>query len=266
MIYHQRDNRRRRRKGLGIIAWAIGIILCIGLLSWLSPHLFTGSLQFLGRPFFAVKGIAQNAGSGIVGFFTPKSLLLRENADLKQQAALLKAVQIERDVFKAENRDLQELLGRIPADHRFAVATILAKPGISAYDTVVIDGGRKAGMAEGNLVLADNNVVVGYISSVYAYSATVSLYSSPDEKLTVHIGNQALEATAIGKGAGNFEIRLPRNAGVAVGDSVLLSTSTQKILGSVEVINTTPADSFEQILFKGPVDVARLRFLLVEIE
>jgi cell shape-determining protein MreC len=265
MIYHQRDNRRKRRKTLTLVAWVVCFLVIISLLSWLSPHLFSGSLQTIGRPFFALRGGFSSVSNSFFGIFRSKNVLLEQNADLTNQLALFEAVKAERDVYKVENEQLQALLRAVPTNHTVVSGRILSKPGFSPYDTVLIDGGTKANMQVGNLVLADDALVVGYISSVAQTTATVMLYSSPEEKLDVFIGSDALQAIATGKGGGNFEIRLPQNAGVKQGDIVTLATSSQKILGTIQVISSSAADSFEQILFKGPVDVSRLHFLLVEL-
>jgi cell shape-determining protein MreC len=243
----------------------LGVIVFVSLLTWLSPHLFAGPLHTLGRPLFALRAGVGNATYSVTSYLSTQGHLVRENKELKEQLALLEAIRLERERYKAENEQMSALLGTIPDDKKLIAGRILTKPGFSPYDTVIIDGGQKNGMHVGDAVLADNAVVVGYLSAVGKNTATVSLYSSPEQKRDVFIGVDALQATAVGKGAGNFEVRMPRNAGIAVGDIVSLASSTDKILGSVEVINTSPTDSFEKILFRAPVDVTRLTFLLVDV-
>ena len=75
------------------------------------------------------------------------------------------------------------------------------------------------------------------------------------------IGDSAIGAEAKGLGGGNFEIELPRNVDVFVGDSIYVSDINPRVLGTIEYINSDPNDVFERILFKSPVNLFSLRFV-----
>ena len=66
------------------------------------------------------------------------------------------------------------------------------------------------------------NVVLGEVAEVYETSSKVRLYSSSGEQVTVFIGGEAIMAEAKGIGGGNFEIELPQNVDVFIGDSIYI--------------------------------------------
>ncbi len=113
----------------------------------------------------------------------------------------------------------------------------------------------------GSIAVADQSVVVGEVSSVNADTSTVILYSSPDEKNNIFIGTTSVETTAVGEGGGVFQIKLPKNTAVAQNDSIFLAQEPDYILGVVGLINDTSADSFENILFRSPVNLEEITYL-----
>lgn len=266
MIYHQRDKRRHRKHTTTIASGIVIAAIVITVLAWKWPHAFTGVSQTAAKPVAVARGWFENISLDVFGSFRSKQALVQENEQLKQAVALADGVKLERDTLQARNTELEALVGRLPTDHKLVMGTILSKPGFSPYDTLIIDAGISENVKVGQIVLADSAIAVGTVTNVEQHTATISLYSTPDQKLNVLIGGHAIQAVAIGKGAGNFEIRLPRNTEVSVGDTVTLANDPQKILGSVEIIDVNPSDSFDKILFKGPVDVNKVRFLLVEVK
>jgi hypothetical protein len=78
------------------------------------------------------------------------------------------------------------------------------------------------------------------------------------------VGVNSIQSIAIGKGGGNFEIKLPKNTQIQVGDTVSLASTTTKIIGSIQFINTSPTDSFERALFKNVADVTMLSYVMIE--
>ncbi|MCK5027628.1 MAG: hypothetical protein KAS07_04365, partial [Candidatus Pacebacteria bacterium] len=74
---------------------------------------------------------------------------------------------------------------------------------------------------------------------------------------------EALVAEAIGLGGGNFEIKLPKNSHVSIGDTVYMSGIDSRVFGIVEKIESGTKDAFERILFKSPVSPFTVRFVEV---
>jgi cell shape-determining protein MreC len=112
--------------------------------------------------------------------------------------------------------------------------------------------------------MADSDTLLGEISQSFKNTSTVLLYSTSEHQTPVLIGTSSLQALAVGRGGGTYEIKLPRNTGVAVGDMVVFASSSAKIMGKIEVINTSATDSFERALFKNLIDVSAISLVTVQ--
>ncbi len=263
MIYPQRDN-KRKRKARWVIFGTLGFLLVIVLiLNFFAPHAFTPLAQGVGKPLALSRNFVAGAFSGIFADIQTKRSLYNENKGLKEKLALMDAVIVERNALSDETTALKALIGRGEIPPTTVVAKILSKPGYSPYDTIIVDMGTKNGVAVGDIIVADQSVILGEVSAVFAHTATVVLYSTAEYKTNVFIGPKNLETTAVGKGGGTFEVRLPRNADVSEGDTVTLAAAPDKVFGSVTSINASSADSFERVLFRNAVDVALLRFVTI---
>ncbi len=265
MIYPQRDNRRKRRKTAVATGIVGGVLVLAVVLNIWKPHILTPALQTAGGPVLAARGGIGGGFDAVWNYFHFKASLVAENQALKDKLALSDAIKTERDFYKDQNAALEKLATSTTADRKFAIARIISKPGFSPYDTMIVDAGKTAGIKIGDLVLADENSVLGTVSDVSERTSTVVLYSSPDRETPVLIGSSSVESLATGHGAGNFEIKLPKNTQVKEGDTVSLASSTSvMMLGSIEVINASAVDSFERALFKNAADVTALGYVMIE--
>lgn len=264
MIYPQRDNRRRRRKiqtTLGIVGAVL--ICCIVLNIW-KPNLFSPMIQAIGKPILEARGGFLGSIGNSWRFLQTKGSLVKENEDLKNNVALYDAVATERDYYKYENDEMSKLVNRIKSDKEKTFVKIISKPGFSPYDTVIVDGGIDQGIKAGDQVFVSDDILIGEIADAYAHTSTVVLYSTAEKETSVLIGTTSIQAIAFGKGGGNFEIKLPRNTGVKIGDIIVMASTTKKIFGTIQYINTSTTDSFERALFKSPVDVTTINFVAVQ--
>lgn len=201
---------------------------------------------------------------GFLGYFKTQNALIKENQTLKQDVAYLKVLETERDFYKLEKEKLEELLGRIPEPKEFILARIISKPGFSPYDTIIIDAGAKDAVKDGALVYADGSIVLGHIAGVNDRTSVIKLFSSPEERINVFVGSNGIEAVAIGKGGGTFELKLPRNTDIKEGDLVTMASTTGKIFGTIRYISNSAADAYEKALFKSPIDASDITWVLVE--
>lgn len=163
-----------------------------------------------------------------------------------------------------ENEALKSLLGRSPASHSL-LATILKRPPSSAYDAFILDVGNDAGVKKGDKVYALGNIPVGEIAEIIGNTSKVLLYSSSGEKFNILIGPSSLEATAVGKGGGYFESSLPRDTKIKVGDYALIPSVDNAFIGTVESITSDPSEPFSKILFRQPLNMYEMRWVLVDI-
>ncbi len=159
---------------------------------------------------------------------------------------------------------MKNMLGRKTTKANLVLAAVLEKPFLSPYDTLIVDAGSADGIARGDKVLADDaSTYIGYISDVFDNQSKITLYSSPGEKVEVLIGTNSVLKEALGAGSGNFTVEMPREADVKEGDSIVIPSISPNVFGVVEKINFKEADSFQTVLFKNPINIAELKWVLV---
>jgi cell shape-determining protein MreC len=192
-----------------------------------------------------------------------KNTLVRENRELKEVIRQEQLKNEDRNLLYTENVTLKSLLSRIePQD--FILAKVLTRPNQSVYDTFVLDVGTLDGVREGDGVYAGGTLFVGKIVSSYIHTSVVSLLSSPNTKTNVIVGSDSVPAVAFGRGAGNFEIRIPREIDITKGSFVRLPGISISYIGVVEEVILESSDPFKKLLILSPINLFTLDSLLVE--
>lgn len=190
-----------------------------------------------------------------------KESLYAENAELKESLERLSLQLENQKLITEENARLKEIFGRVEGKET-VLARVLAKPNRSLYDTLVIDIGLENKVKEGDLVVVSQSVI-GKIARISENSSKVKLFSSPGEEINVYIGEKNIPTVAYGLGAGNFEIKLPKDAEVKEGDIVSSPESGAEVLGLVGAIEKKESDSFQKIFVKSPINISELRWVEV---
>ncbi len=198
-----------------------------------------------------------NAGTSFLTNFHIKRSLIYENDQLHAEIDRMQAQVLDRNLLEEKVLKLEEALGRAGSDNR-VTASVLAGPGRSPYDTLVIDAGAEHGIAVGDVVVYAGAGAIGAIAEVSNSSAKILLYSSAGQEHFVLVGANALPATARGRGMGNFEAKVPQGSVVAVGDTVLLPKDSL-IIGVVQLVEENPASPFVTIFFRTPFNIAEIR-------
>jgi rod shape-determining protein MreC len=247
-----------RNKNIFLSIIVIIFFIIVFSLPWTKNILFS-----MGSPLWTAKNSVSYFFSDNIGVLNSKTNLLKENSLLKDQIGTKNKDQIFYDVLKKENDDLKNILNRKNDSQNFLLSTVLIKPFLSPYDILVIDTGLSNGVSVGDKVLADGNIFIGYVSEVYNNTSKVILYSSPGEKINVLIGNNNIEKEAIGLGGGNFKVEIPREINVKEGDPIVIPSISTNIFGTVEKIEFKESDSFQNILFKNPINIAELKWVEV---
>ncbi|OGD68022.1 hypothetical protein A2811_02960 [Candidatus Campbellbacteria bacterium RIFCSPHIGHO2_01_FULL_34_10] len=105
--------------------------------------------------------------------------------------------------------------------------------------------------------------MVGEIAEASKNNSTVKFYSSFKEEVSVMVGLYNIEATAVGRGAGNFEIKLPRDIDIKVDDPIFIAGTEARVLGNVSEIIFDPKDPFQLVLIKSPVNLFELKWVQI---
>jgi cell shape-determining protein MreC len=263
MTIQLHDRRKGKKTKFFVLSIFLAVFVYLGFfspsISWLSQ-----GVQTTAVPLWKAGSFISDSISPVGSYFSSKKSLSSQNRELQKQIDSMVAKLADRDHLREENQQLKKTLGRTNSSKR-VFANVLSKPGHAPYDVLIIDVGKEQTVSVGQKVLFEN-VLIGEVSEVFGNSSKVVLYSSSGRSFAVFIGEKALEAQAVGRGSGNYEIKMPRNSGIAIGDTIYVPHIEPRILGTVEKIESGPKDVFELILFKSPVNFYTLRFVEVSFE
>lgn len=196
--------------------------------------------------------------------FRNKDSLAKENDTLHADVSRMEAQVLDRNLLSEKVTKLEESLGRVRSDDR-VVAGVLAGPGRSPYDTLVIDAGLEQGINVGNMVVYAGSGAIGEIVEVSQSSSKVKLYSSPGEEHMVIVGSHYIPVLALGRGMGNFESKVPQDSAVSVGDNVI-STKGNLIFGIVSLVEEKPAEPVKRIFFRVPFNITEIQSVEVIVD
>ncbi len=251
--------RRNNNRKLNLVPFIVVIFLII-----IFSFSGTRNLIFsIGSPFWHIKNSISIFFSDSGQLVRSKSSLIEENNLLKEQIKKTEEDILLSKIIQGENDDLKSLLNRKPASQKQILAVVLDKPFLSPYDTLIIDAGSSNGISIGDKVLADEGTFIGSVSEAFDNKSKVILYSSPGEKIKVLIGNNNMEKEATGVGGGNFVLEAPKEAGIKEGDTIIIPSISPNVFGVVEKISSKETDSLETVLFKNPINISELKWVLV---
>ncbi|MBY0328993.1 hypothetical protein K2Q02_02790 [Patescibacteria group bacterium] len=165
-------------------------------------------------------------------------------------------------LLENENSSLKTELNRDPHS-RGTLAHVLTVPNRSFYDTFVIDAGSVEGIREGQQVYAFDAVALGTVASVVEHSAVVRLFSAAGNETSGTAVDSDVAVTLIGRGAGEYEVRMPRDVHFEIGSTIALQSVYPAVLAQVEKIMTDPRDPFQRLLAKVPVNLTALKWVVV---
>lgn len=194
-----------------------------------------------------------------------KDALVRENMSLHAELSHLRRSSFDAGLLERENERLRALLGR--EANKTIAAAVLTDRVLVPYDAFVIDIGSDTRVLPGALVTTEEGLALGTVTRVFANSASVSLFSAPQNKTPVVLSaSSTVNVEAVGRGSGTFTVALPRDMNIELGSPVLLQSFDPHLIGFVEHIDAVPENSFQTVFFKAPVSMSGIRFVLVDTE
>jgi cell shape-determining protein MreC len=198
-----------------------------------------------------------------------------KNALIKQNQYLLDRINAD-EVLLASNgtavgnqNKLLENLGRTP-NRKGITAAILVHPPETPYDILIIDIGSDNGVVVGQEVSLPANPAsdgqepkVGVVSEVYKKQSRVELFSASGEKTNAVLERNSVPVVLLGRGGGNFEFSLPRDASVVVGDKILSADINHVLIGVVGDVEMEATDSFKKVLVVSVLNIYTENFVTV---
>lgn len=219
----------------GALALTLAVLLL--LVRLLAP-------DFFWRMFTPVFRVADSAAAGshlFLSSFGNTATLALQNETLQNENTILAS---ENQTLLQKAADLGALLGAPAVGKNTTVgilASVVARPPESPYDTLVLAEGASAGIAAGQEAFGAGGVPVGIVSSVMSDFSRVALFSSPGMTFTGWVGQAHTPLVMTGSGAGTMSASVARSATVAVGDGVFGPGPGMPTIGSVVRIDSDPS-------------------------
>ncbi|WP_089727645.1 rod shape-determining protein MreC [Candidatus Thiosymbion oneisti] len=202
---------------------AIGLVVADHRYQYLDP--LRSTLSVIVYPVHYLTGLPGILVRQVQDYLARKEALRHRNRSLYRDNLVLKARLQRFEALEAENIRLRALLGSsLRMGDRVLIAELMAVDLDPYRQQVMIDRGASSGVFVGQPVL-DANAVMGQVTRVDSFSATVLLITDAGHGLPVQINRNGLRTIARGTGFINrLELsHLPKNADVRVGDLVVTS-------------------------------------------
>ncbi|MDP2650071.1 MAG: rod shape-determining protein MreC [bacterium] len=248
------------------------LVLVVALAVFLGgDYLTDGAVRTVFRTMSAVVwqrgSAAEEKAASAVGTLTSREALIRERDALKEQVAELEMYALNNLALRAENDSLRALFEGTGNEQPQAriLARVLSHAGEYPFGTLVIEQ-RDGSVREGAVVYSEYGLAIGTVSEAGGSYALVRLFSAPGEVLDVLVGGSGNTHAmrAEGHGSGNFTAQSPRGAELLRGDPVTLTTAHGALIGVVGAVEIEPADAFQLVRIRVPVQISTLRFVSVE--
>lgn len=192
-----------------------------------------------------------------------KHSLIKKVVALQSELDAKSAALVSLSSLEKENESLKAEFGREGALDG-TLARVVVPPNRSIYDTLVIDIGLEDGLTVGQEVYAFGSVALGTVSEVLSHSSTVLLYSASNRQTSGTVTGSDLTVTLIGRGAGEYEVRMPRDITFEQGGVISQQSLGVHPLATIQKIVTDPRDPFQRLLAKVPVNLQTLKWVVVK--
>jgi len=238
---------------------------CVALgVFWIFPVTFGLVSSFsntVALPFWGFGDSVKKVFHDDVAVVRFKVDLEKENSDLRTEITKMRRELYGYNTVVAKNLELEKELSFKKDNGVFA--GVIERPNISAYDTFTIDAGKSSGIAVGDKVIAGDDVALGIVEESYSSSAKIRLYSSGGRTTNVLLGPKAVPATLKGFGGGTFEVDLPNDTDITIGDSAVLPGNTDSLVGYVKAMQKNNDTSFQSVYIGSPESIFELKYVQV---
>lgn len=265
MNYHHVERNRRPR------SWRLGwlglLILALAIYFWGSVTLgwLYTPVEFVSRPLVWTLAGAGHLTNNLVLFFQTKNSLLRQTADLEQENLRLRNLYLANRAVEVENTELKNLLGLHDKKRLPLVLAVSARPNQTANDILLLDTSdlsNQTSLKVGDKVVGNGGaVLLGEVAATFLNTAKVRLYSAFGEQVAVAVGPNHTPAIAIGQGAGNFYLSLPKGVVVKIGDPITSSAYHGLLVGSVGAVEVDTTSPYIKVLFRSPLNSYELKWV-----
>lgn len=199
-----------------------------------------------------------------------RSVLLEENARLREKQVFLNVQLQKLTTLEAENRRLRSLLeSAVNTPERVLIAELLAVDFDPYRHHILLNRGRQHGVYVGQPVL-DQQGVIGQIIRADPFTSTAILITDANHALPIQINRTGARTLALG--TGNFQElelpHIPNNEDVKVGDLLVTSGLGGRFprgypVGAVTKVEFDPGSPFAHIIARPVAQLDRIREVLL---
>lgn len=235
-------------------------LLTVAYVDFFEAALANSIFNFL-KPILNFSILTKDGLNNLTFIFADKIRLAEENKNLRETANDLKGRLENLEIIKKENKELREILGRIP-EEKILTSVILFSPEIG-YDAFILDVGREDGIKAGMSVISLGEVFLGYVNEVYDKTSRVALISYFNQENNGFLENSGTPITITGMGGEMMKFSLPREAFIQIGERVLTMASVPRFIGFVEKIEKFSTNPSQNIILRLPLNIRNLRTALI---
>lgn len=249
--FNQRPYKKRKTFfqsiiGVGVIC--LGIVIVWGIARGISTK--------------TVNTLPLGSATTLYNSLLPKKVLIKKINELQTTLESYDAQITTASIISSENDALKAELGRSPRPVG-VLAHVVTLPNRSFYDTFVIDAGSDDTISVGQTVYGFGSIALGTITSVESDHATVQLFSASGQTTSGTVAGSDVAVTLIGRGGGEYEVRMPRDVEFVVGGLIAYQTTESAVLAEIERIATDPRDPFQRLIAKAPINLQALKWVIV---
>jgi cell shape-determining protein MreC len=249
--FNQRSYKKRKTLFQSMIG--IGSILLGVVIVWVIVRAIVGT---------TVSNLPLGSTTTIYNTLLPKKVLVKKITELQTTLESYDAQLTTAKILSNENEALKAELGRSPRPTG-VLAHVVTLPNRSFYDTFVIDAGSRDAVSVGQVAYGFGSIALGTITSVESDHATVQLFSASGQTTSGTVAGSDLAVTLIGRGGGEYEVRMPRDVEFVVGGLIAYQSVQSAVLAQIERIVTDPRDPFQRLIAKAPINLQALKWVIV---
>ena len=228
MIYRQNKREDNSKVYFSVIFWLALAVLVF----------FNGSRSFL-------KSLTLRT----ILFFAPEAVSRDES---RQNLALI----LELKRLKEENGKLKQILG-VKNQARIIPARIKLGGGYLFTDVLVLDKGLEAGVKVGDVVSAEDNILIGLVSEAGNGWSKILPAGYAGEKIILRkkpVAGSAESAVfeAFGMGGGEIKAELPASLNFKAGDPLYWGENSDLIVGFVDRVLTDNEGGIQRVFIVSP--------------
>jgi rod shape-determining protein MreC len=261
------------------IAFSVLLLISVMLMAFSSnPAVreFQNGVSFAFRPIQGALDDVARGVSSVVSAIAEIDRLRVDNTALREENDRLRSENARLEEVRRENESLTALLQlRAGFDYKTAAAGVIARESSEFRRLIVLDKGTSAGIAVGDVAVADGGALVGRVIEVGPDSAKVLLVADAESTVIGQLTSNAATGEVVGQLGGVLIMRqIDATETVSVGDEVVtagieLGGGVRSpypkglLVGQVVDVKRDANDVVQTAFLKPAADLDKLEYVLV---